>query len=597
MRQFIHSIGSLWLQRSASNGHRALVQNRLARISRGTIASSLIFMLAGAITLSTGDPTILLVGLITATVGIGGLAALGARQTTTTAAVQALGIALTGVVIAPTHPQGWLATGMFAMLGATHWLTFQTTLFRNRHRPIELTLALMLGSVVAGAIAFKAWTSFGPVSIVATVIILGLILAQWRTLSALAAHDLAAPAARIDNLQQAIERMGSGLARMTAQGDLLFASPILGQILGCEAYQLKGRGFFKRVHLLDQPLFLKQISDAAHGREPLTTEIRVRVDHISSAGFIWLELGATRRNDLDSAGDAPEAVVVFRDVSSRKQQQQQLEAARANAEEAARTKSRFLATIGHELRTPLNAIVGFSEMMASNIGGDLSDAHREYANHIKDSGRHLLDVVNMLLDMSKIEAGKFELDLGRFAPDGLVAPVLRMVEVPLNQKNLAIELDIQDRLPEILADERAIRQILINLMSNAVKFSHKNGRIGVSMRRQGTRLCIAVSDTGVGMDKEELARIGEPFYQAGQGLARRYEGTGLGLSIVKGLIELHGGQLNATSTRDVGTTMSVLLPIDGPDAENRHDATVTEITPDQTPSHAEQWPERKRKAS
>ena len=161
----------------------------------------------------------------------------------------------------------------------------------------------------------------------------------------------------------------------------------------------------------------------------------------------------------------------------------------------------------------------------------------------------------------------------------------------------SIDLDISDRLPEILGDERAVRQILINLMSNAVKFSHRNGRIGILMRRRGTRLVIAISDTGVGMAEEELARIGEPFFQAGQGLARRYEGTGLGLSIVKGLIELHGGQLSATSTRDVGTTMTVLLPVDGPDAADRHDATITDISPENPNSQTEQWPERKRKAS
>ncbi|MCB1517689.1 MAG: PAS domain S-box protein [Hyphomicrobiaceae bacterium] len=597
MRQFIHMLSSVWLQRSASNGHRALVQDRLARVSKGAIAASLVYMLAGALMVARGEATLLFVALVTAIVGIGGLAALGARQTMTTTIVQALGILATGIIVSPNLSQGWWVAIMFAGLAITHWLSFQTTLFRNRHRPLELVLALMLGALVAGTIAFQAWATISATALVSGGIMLGLIVAQWRTLSALAAHDLAAPAARIDNLQQAIERMGSGLARISAQGELLFASPLLASLLGCESYQLKGRGFFKRVHLLDQPLFLKQISDAAHGHEPNLIEIRVRADHIASGNFVWLELGATRRNDLDASGENPESVVVFRDVSSRKQQQQQLETARENAEEAARTKSRFLATIGHELRTPLNAIVGFSEMMSSNIGGELSDAHREYAEHIKDSGRHLLDVVNMLLDMSKIEAGKFELELGRFSPDQLVAPVLRMVEVPLNQKGLTIDLDISDRLPEILGDERAVRQILINLMSNAVKFSHRNGRIGILMRRRGTRLVIAISDTGVGMAEEELARIGEPFFQAGQGLARRYEGTGLGLSIVKGLIELHGGQLSATSTRDVGTTMTVLLPVDGPDAADRHDATITDISPENPNSQTEQWPERKRKAS
>jgi cell cycle sensor histidine kinase DivJ len=235
-------------------------------------------------------------------------------------------------------------------------------------------------------------------------------------------------------------------------------------------------------------------------------------------------------------------------------------------------------------------------MMTTGIGGELSPAHREYAEMIHQSGHHLLDVVKMLLDMSKIEAGKFELQTEPFAPDALIEPSLKIVEAMARTRNLAIRVEMAPNLPQVTADERACRQILINLLSNAIKFSHDGGEVTVSMKRQGASLNISVGDHGIGMSAESVLRLGEPFFQAQDGLSRRYEGTGLGLSIVKGLVELHGGSLHATSEIGNGTVMTVLLPINGPAIKVGQTASVTPLRHRSERQTTSTWQDARRKA-
>jgi two-component system, cell cycle sensor histidine kinase DivJ len=265
--------------------------------------------------------------------------------------------------------------------------------------------------------------------------------------------------------------------------------------------------------------------------------------------------------------------------------------ARKLAEEASSAKSRFLATIGHELRTPLNAIVGFSEMMTSGVVGELSPQHKEYATLIHSSGKHLIEVVQMLLDMSRLEAGKFELQTETFAPEALIEPCLKIVDTLAREKSVRLATDMPRMLPQVTADERALRQVLINLLSNAIKFSHEHSVVTVAMRRQGRFLNLSVTDLGIGMGEESVKRVGEPFFQANDGLNRRYEGTGLGLSIVKGLVELHDGQLHVTSSPGQGTTVTVLLPINGPAIKVEETASVTPLHRDPAPQQQPQWQE------
>ncbi len=314
--------------------------------------------------------------------------------------------------------------------------------------------------------------------------------------------------------------------------------------------------------------------------------------------FFWVEVALSPVIDPDQSDVAHEVVALLRDVTDRKDQENRMRDARQLAEDASNAKSRFLATIGHELRTPLNAIVGFSEMMTSGVVGELIPVHKEYASLIHQSGHHLLDVVKMLLDMSRIEAGKFELQTESFSPDSLGrAQSLRMVDKMARDKQVRLVTELPRVVPMLTADERACLQILINLLSNAIKFSREHGVVTLSMKRQGRYLNISVSDHGIGMDPKTVDRIGEPFFQAQDGLSRGYDGTGLGLSIVKGLIDLHEGSLHAVSEPGIGTTMTVLLPLNGPAIKLEESASVTPLHRDTCPAANAPMARRKKKSS
>ncbi len=396
----------------------------------------------------------------------------------------------------------------------------------------------------------------------------------------------------VENVQDAVMRFGS-------DGAVLFTSKSAEKLFGCHRYELSGSGMIDRIHVLDRPAYMTAFSEANHDGKARNVEVRMRRDDPSAKvpQFVWVEVGLTPIID-DEAGEARhEVVALLRDVTERHAHEIEMRDARRAAEDASNAKSRFLATIGHELRTPLNAIVGFSEMMTSGVVGELSPAHREYADIIHQSGHHLLDVVRMLLDMSRLEAGKFELSTEAFEPANLVAPCFKMVEAMARERQVQLITDMPRLLPQVVGDERAVRQIVINLLSNAIKFSHDKGVVTLSMKRQGSLLNISVADRGIGMDREAVGRIGEPFFQAQDGLSRRYEGTGLGLSIVKGLVDLHEGTLRAVSSPGEGTTITVLLPLNGPSTKKSETAEVTPLVREpaaviETP----QWQDEKRRA-
>jgi cell cycle sensor histidine kinase DivJ len=252
---------------------------------------------------------------------------------------------------------------------------------------------------------------------------------------------------------------------------------------------------------------------------------------------------------------------VLRDVTERKVQERALEIARKESERIHSAKSRFLATMSHELRTPLNAIIGFSDML-SNDAIEL-DATREceYAKLINESGRHLLSVVNGILDMSKMESGNFEITPEPFAPAPAIRSCCDILVLKAQEAGVELKTRIAADLPEIVADRRAVNQILINLISNAIKFTPHGGRVSVSAICDGPKLVVMVEDTGVGIGEADLPRLGEAFFQARAAYDRRHDGTGLGLSIVKGLVRLHGGDMDIRSRLGVGTQVTVRLPV------------------------------------
>jgi len=397
----------------------------------------------------------------------------------------------------------------------------------------------------------------------------------------------------VENVQDAVMRFG-------ADGAVLFTSQSAEKLFGCHRYELTGSGLVDRIHVLDRPTYMTAFSEANHAGAGRVVEVRMRRDDTTEPShipeFIWVEVSLTPVIDSELKEPRHEVVALLRNVTDRHAYEIEMREARRAAEDASNAKSRFLATIGHELRTPLNAIVGFSEMMTSGVVGELSPAHREYANIIHQSGHHLLDVVKMLLDMSRLEAGKFELATEAFEPQALVEPCFKMVDALAKERNIQLVSDLPRLLPQLIGDERAIRQIVINLLSNAIKFSNENGVVTLSMKRQGSQLNISVADRGIGMDREAVSRIGEPFFQAQDGLARRYEGTGLGLSIVKGLVELHDGVLKAISSPGEGTTITVLLPLNGPATKTAQTHDVTPLVREPEVTQSFQWQDEKRRA-
>ena len=260
---------------------------------------------------------------------------------------------------------------------------------------------------------------------------------------------------------------------------------------------------------------------------------------------------------------AREVVAVLRDVSERKAHERALEIAQAELQRANAAKSRFLAIMSHELRTPLNAVIGFSDMLA-NESLPLDPARKlEYARVINESGRHLLSVVNGILDMSKMETGNFEITPEPFAPAAAIASCCDMLALKAQEAGVTLNHRIAAGLPELDADRRAFSQILINLVSNAIKFTPRGGRVSVGARSDGGRLAVTVEDTGVGIGAEDLPRLGEAFFQTRASYDRKHDGTGLGLSIVKGLVRLHGGDVDIASRLGQGTRVTVRLPLAG----------------------------------
>ncbi|WP_047308126.1 PAS domain-containing sensor histidine kinase [Rhodopseudomonas palustris] len=230
------------------------------------------------------------------------------------------------------------------------------------------------------------------------------------------------------------------------------------------------------------------------------------------------------------------------------------------AEEANQTKSKFLANMSHELRTPLNAIIGFSEIMGSGMFGTLgSEKYQEYCHDIMTSGHYLLEVINDILDMSKIEAGRMRLEMEPLDLSKTIGESLKVIAGRAEHKHLDLRAEVGDQIP-IVADRRAIKQILINLLSNAVKFTPDAGRVTVRSRIAGDSIVLMIADTGIGIPPQSLRRLGQPFEQVESQLTKSYHGSGLGLAIAKSLVNLHGGSMRLRSTLGEGTVVMVSLP-------------------------------------
>ena len=260
----------------------------------------------------------------------------------------------------------------------------------------------------------------------------------------------------------------------------------------------------------------------------------------------------------------PDGAVVslYSDITEFKAGEHRLLEARSQAELANHSKSEFLANMSHELRTPLNAVIGFTEIISQELFGPIgNEKYLEYIKDVHASSLHLLSIINDVLDMSKIEAGKLELQKEAVTLQNVMADVIRIVHERAGSRDIALESDLIDESVMIWADERAMKQIFLNLLSNAIKFSKEGGSVQIRVRNgQPEFAVVEIEDHGIGMDADEQERALQPFGQAKPATTRNYGGTGLGLPITKGLVEAHGGTLTILSRPGEGTTVRLMLP-------------------------------------
>jgi PAS domain S-box-containing protein len=261
--------------------------------------------------------------------------------------------------------------------------------------------------------------------------------------------------------------------------------------------------------------------------------------------------------------DNPTAVsVISRDITQQKQTQAELAAKNIELERANRLKSEFLANMSHELRTPLTSILGFSSLLSQQIFGKLNEKQLLYTQQIHQSGQHLLNLINDVLDLSKVEAGQMVLDVAPISVAELCKEALAFVSAQAQARKLTVHEEIEPNLKPLMADELRVRQMLLNLLSNAIKFSYEGGYIGLEARAQAGFLAIAVWDQGIGIPQDKQKLLFQPFQQVDGSLSRRHEGTGLGLALTKRLAELHQGTVEFTSQEGEGSRFTIRLPLD-----------------------------------
>nr|WP_180355904.1 HAMP domain-containing sensor histidine kinase [Rhizobium smilacinae] len=365
---------------------------------------------------------------------------------------------------------------------------------------------------------------------------------------------------------------------LDAQGQVLRVGGRDAQSFPSAIRDCAGVTLAERVHVSDQIALLQAFDMLRQGASRAETDVRVQKTSSVADGrqFILVRFDFTAIRNGE--GNLVQVIAQARDVSEYDALRREAESRQEEARSAHETKSRFLAAVSHELRTPLNAILGFSDVLAGEYFGKLAnDRQREYVGLIRQSGGHLLSVVTTMLDMSKIEAGRYELLIEPFAASEAVETCRAMLDLQARDKGITLTARVSRALPEVLADRRALQQILINLAGNAIKFTDRGGVVSMDASLRGQDLVITVSDTGIGIAAEKLGTLGQPFTQVDNSYNRNYEGTGLGLALVKGLVALHRGTFAIASRPGEGTVVTITLPMGGPDTADAEDAMVETV--------------------
>ena len=287
-------------------------------------------------------------------------------------------------------------------------------------------------------------------------------------------------------------------------------------------------------------------------------EIHLRSQQVSSkdGSVFW---GRLSLRALDGENPLEGSVGILEDISEERKAAESQRKAMEKALEADRVKSAFLATMSHELRTPLNSIIGFTGILMQGLAGPLNEEQHKQLSMVQKSSRHLLALINDVLDISKIEAGQLVLTKAPFDLEASIEKVVSLVTPLAEHKGLELSVAVQPNIGTVITDQRRLEQVLINLLHNAIKFT-ENGKVRLSCRLDGERLRFQVADTGIGIVPHELQRIFQPFHQVETGLSRQHEGTGLGLAICQRLVARMGGSIDATSAPGEGATFIVVLP-------------------------------------
>lgn len=460
-------------------------------------------------------------------------------------------LVLGGWVLSATAAAG-LTGGLSGALAGFTLIPFAAAVMLDRPR---LTLAGAAGTGIAILTGLASTSLAGPgVSAPVTVAVGGLLV-----LIALASALRLTDRDRIGRLDAAedsvarVEALLSGLPGLTLvlepSGRVLAAYGAAPPALPVDP--LFEQGLIAAVHAPDRPAVLSALDKALAGQTSQTRFApRLALDR---------RVVMTLRPLTESAG-ARRVIALAFDDTGQYAHEVALETARAEAEAQSAGKTRFLANMSHELRTPLNAVLGFSDMMRQKLFGPMTPKYAEYADSIHEAGGHLLDLINDVLDVSKIEAERYELSLEKFDAREVLSAAVALVRVQAADRGLELAAVLPaDPIP-VTADRRALKQIALNLLSNAIKFTQAAGSVTVTADAVGPYLEVVVSDTGVGIAPEDIARLGRPFEQAG-GSDQRAQGTGLGLSLVRSLAELHGGRMTVDSTLGEGTAVTVRLPV------------------------------------